>query len=309
MCVFSHNRGRALDECLKSVSANVKGSQIAVFDDGSRDPTTLKVLDQWSQSISVLRNPKEAGWRVGGLHNNMNRAMEVAVAVDAEYALMLQDDMQVVRPVPPQELDNFAPYFEHNPTAVELSVSFWPFNRRGAGVNWFLDESGVASLSRHEKYQAGYSESGLFHVSKFLNAWKRFEKGEWNNVLKARDLGSVRGLYRYPFTMFMPFPRTYRNGRRGPKTAVSEWLAGSGVHPFRQMSEVDIQGLFARTDPTPPVARDWLSCPTVASRPVWSYYGGPTDLRARSGWRGHLGAAWGGKEPQLREESLPWPNG
>lgn len=304
VCVFSHNRGSALDECLKSVVANAQGSKVAVFDDGSRDPTTLAVLDRWSKAISVFRNPKEEGWRIGGLHSNMNRAIEVAVSEGAEYTLMLQDDMQIVRTILPQDHSNFATYFAHNPTAVELSVSFWPFDRRGSGLNWHLDESGVASLSKHEKYQAGYSDTGLFHVGQFIHAWSRFEKGEWNNVLKARTLGSVRALYRYPFTMFMPFPRTYRGGRRGPTTIFTEWLAGSGLHPFDPMTDIDVRGLFARSDPTPAVARDWLNCPTIASRPLWSYYGGPTDLRARLGWRGVLGTLLGGKEPQFREESV-----
>lgn len=278
------------------------GAPIHVVDDGSDDRVTRELLQKWSRKVRVWRNESARRGRVGGLHVNMNMAMEEAVASGTTYALMLQDDMQMVRPLAGVDISNFNEYFRSNPRSFELQVSFWPFDRQGSNLDWYLDESGVASFSELERYSAPYSDTGLFHVHRFIELLGVLEDSERANVDKARRIGAVKGYYRFPFTMFMPFPMTHRGGKRSVSLRFAELLAGSGVHPFDYMDERNIEALFARRDYAPPVARDWLQCDDVQSLPLWSYYGGFRDLRARLGWRGWIGAALGELPPQVRED-------
>lgn len=300
--VFSYNRGFSLDACLRSVAENSMGASIDIFDDGSDDRVTRELLQEWSQRVRVWRkNPVREG-RVGGLHYNMNIALEEAVSSGTTFALMLQDDMQMVRPLEKVDLENFESYFLGNSRSVELQVSFWPFDRQGTNLDWEIDQSGTASFSKSDCYSAPYSDTGLFHVGRFADLFGTLENSEQSNVQKARSLGIEKAHYRYPFTMFMPFPKTRRGGRRSIPLRIAELLAGSGVHPFDYMNEREVRALFARRDYAPPVARDWLRCDSVKTLPLWSYYGGFRDLRARQGWRGRIGAALGEMPPQIRED-------
>lgn len=303
--VFSYNRGRSLDQCLASVSENLAGAPVTVLDDGSTDRATQEVLEKWSNSVSLIRTRGEVrNRRVGGLHQNMGCAFRHAQGIThSKYALMLQDDMQVVRKVRPQDLDHFNEYFEHNRNSVELLTSFWPFNRQGFNLDWEFDASDVASFNTTRTYTSAYSDTGLFHVNRFVELFGALKPTERANEAKASGLGLVMGHYRYPFTMFMPFPRTHRSGRRSPVLRAVEFLSGAGVHNFEFMPERRVDALFARTDKAPPVARDWLSSPTVESLALWSYYGGARDLRARLGWRGKLGEMLGEIPPQIHEDS------
>lgn len=296
--VFSFNRGDSLRDCLNSIRENLPNCPVTVYDDGSTSRETISALVEWSGIIPIHRRPPQVGTgRVGRLHENMSEALDQAKSVGATYALMLQDDMQVVRSLVPKDTAYIDHYFRANPQAAELIVHFHTRERQDPDSEWILDSSQTASLSQNGP-QTSYLATGLFHVERAHQRLSPLERTERLNAEKAAELGMTAGFYRYPFTMFMPFPKTFRNGKRKIFLWATETLAGSGVHPYVSMKEKEIAKLFRRQGTAPAAAREWLTCRSVQEWPLWSYYGGARDLRARLGWRGTIGRVLGGAPPK-----------
>lgn len=296
--VFSFNRGDSLRECLKSIRENLPDCPVTVYDDGSTSRDTIRSLAEWSGSIPIYRQPPQVGTgRVGRLHINMTEALNQAKSVGATYALMLQDDMQVVRRLTHRDTAVIDQYFVSNPQSAELVVHFHTRERQDPDSEWILDSSQTASLERRGP-QTSYLATGLFHVDRAQQRLSPLERTERLNAEKASRAGMTAGFYRYPFTMFMPFPKTFRNGKRPAFLWATETLAGSGVHPYLSMHEGKVAELFRRPGTAPAAAGEWLTCPSVQEWPLWSYYGGARDLRARLGWRGVIGRVLGGAPPK-----------
>lgn len=299
--IFSFNRGDHLDVCLHSVLANVPARAIRVFDDGSDDPATLAVLRHWESSLDVVyadRGPTSGSNR-GGLHRNMERALAFARDEGITWALMLQDDMQVVRRVDDDDVRSWHGVLEANENMIELYVTFDVYHA-ASPHEWFLDLSGFAFLPRRPHLVDAYSATGLFHVGRYWERLGRFEASEFENTQALFARGFVKGRHRTPLTMFTPYPRTTRWGwnLKGMKGRIAEFLAGSGVHPFDVMSDEAVDRLRATALEAPPLAREWLVCPSMTHREKWSYFGGPRDLRACGGARTMVGRLLGGKAPR-----------
>jgi glycosyltransferase involved in cell wall biosynthesis len=103
VAVFSYNRGGYLRNCVESIRRNLPFAEVKVYDDNSTDPETVAVLH--SLGLPVLRPEGSVTGRHGGLYANMNRALDEA---GTGLILFLQEDMQLVRPVQPVELDQIA---------------------------------------------------------------------------------------------------------------------------------------------------------------------------------------------------------
>ena len=93
VCIFSYNRGPFLDNCARSVERMAPNWPMKIYDDGSDDPETLAVCEKYEGAVL---NPRTDEGRYGGLHVNMQRALDEA---EAEFVFFTQDDHQMVRPV------------------------------------------------------------------------------------------------------------------------------------------------------------------------------------------------------------------
>ncbi len=306
VCVFSYNRGRHLQTCLESVFSNSRAESVVVYDDGSDDRETRRVLATWEGRARIVRRCRDdaTGGNRGRLHRNMEHALEEARSHGVPYALMLQDDMQIVRPVFHEDISTWNAFFEGNTNSVTLYVAF-DVHHEASPEEWYLDASGTALLPQYPITSDSYSATGLFDVRRFHEAIGQLEVTEHRTTLKLASRGFVKGRACAPFTMFTPYPMTTRRGWsvRGVKTYVAERLSGAGVHPYRTMAAEKVNELRRRHCASPPLARAWLDCPSMQHRAVWSYYGGPRDLRAVGGFRSALGWLLGGRAPSMRRGS------
>jgi glycosyltransferase involved in cell wall biosynthesis len=111
--VFSYNRGEFLKNCISSIEFCAPGSRIRIFDDNSNDPATRDALAELAKRHEVVtpdtgENQKN---KHGGLYANMQAAFEACE--DEDLVCYLQDDMQLVRPISPEEVAQLDAYLSH----------------------------------------------------------------------------------------------------------------------------------------------------------------------------------------------------
>jgi len=290
--VFSYNRGQFLDNCLKTIEAsNAKGFSVIVIDDNSDEPKTLSVLEEAKSryNIELFRNTSEdKEFKTGGLCGSMNLAMRIAQERKMAFALFIQDDMQFLRQIKEKDLENFKSYFSSNPASMQLSLCFFPLRDHSQrGREMVLDVSGVA-WTRLNEYEAGksyFSDVGLFHVERFFEFLGHFEPGEEINSRRCSSAGLYRGLYRAPMMHWLPFPTSFRGGKRSFSHGLVESICGAGFHPY----------IFFEPDDQEPKLKSW-SDPSILTEKAlyslsapkseyWSVTGGVSQIFARGGWR------------------------
>lgn len=308
--VFSHNRGDTLDLALASCLRNFPQARTHIVDDHSDCPQTVSVIQKWQDHVEQLDIPEQftggdsSNQTRGGLHTNMQVAIEHADSLDYRYALFLQDDMQFVRPFEERDQDDVRSYFFANLDAQSLHVTFDPFHSEPGPGEWEWDPSRRALLpGKRAQRKSVFSCVDLFQVKRFLALSGNFAATEQENVRLASENFLVRGVLYSPLSMFLPYPRTCANRRARSTTRriacrIAEKLAGSGVHPFLDMDAPTVEAMRSRARVSPARAREWLTCPTLQELQYWSYYGGLRDLRARGRLGGFAATLLGAREPK-----------
>lgn len=98
--LFCYNRPDMLRNALNSIALFDSSEKIGVFDDASDHPEQVRLLEQVASrerfSVFVRDDPTDRSERRGGLHPNLNHAIEVARAEGFSYINLIQDDMQFV---------------------------------------------------------------------------------------------------------------------------------------------------------------------------------------------------------------------
>jgi len=288
--VFSFNRGRYLENCLKSIQICIPESSITIIDDQSSDGLTLDVLARLSQTCEVVTLEKDKfDDKTGGLYTNMNYAMYDVIKRKVKYVLFIQDDMQLVRPVTNSDLQRVDSFFECNSSSVQYYPCFFKSSNMLNPDHWQLDESGTAYLQDINLPYSGFSAVGIFHVGRFINSF-----GELNNIerdidKKARMKGIQKGYAAYPFMMYLPFPISYRNRKRSFLHKFSERLAGAGFYPIQLLEGTQSKRLFDRNPMDFPFAEEFLIVEGLNSKTKWTFVGGVSALHNQGGYRSIIG--------------------
>ena len=96
ICIFSYNRPLPLKNLLHSIQKFYPEIPVAIFDDGSTDPTMISLLEGYvQQNMRVnYRNHEPGASKHGGLYAAMNRALQYALEQKFRYAYFVQDYMQ-----------------------------------------------------------------------------------------------------------------------------------------------------------------------------------------------------------------------
>lgn len=291
--IFSFNRGKFLDNCLQSVAVCAAGLPVTVIDDQSDDPSTLATLEKYRQHLKVITAGEAtiSEHKTGGLYNNMRFAFEDAKANGKKFALFLQDDMQLVRPILARDIEGAAAFFAANPNAAELHTCFMKrfFSERDDKLTQ-PDSSGEAYL-RPSDYPgfSGFSAVGLFDVARIDQLFGELQQGEYANNEYAQKNGIQMGIATRPFMMWLPYPISHRGKTRNLPLQIVESVAGCGFYPYQVMGLETIGRLLERPLEQRPYAEDWLECDALNRIPVWSFAGGLSNLKARGGVRGWLG--------------------
>lgn len=291
--VFSYNRGIFLDNCLKSIEDCAAGIPVTVIDDQSDDPNTVAVLNKYKHTLNIIKagEAEISEHKTGGLYNNMRFAFRDARQSGKRLVLFLQDDMQLVRPILPGDLEAAIAFFENNRNAAELHTCF--MKRFFADTDerlTKLDRSGEAYL-RSPDYPgfSGFSAVGLFDVERFDHLFGGLQQGEYANNEYAQRCGIQMGISTRPFMMWLPYPISHRGKTRNIPLQIVESVAGCGFYPYQIMTDDEVTQLLDRRPEQRPYAEDWLDCGPLNKAPVWSFAGGLSNLKARGGLRGWLG--------------------
>ncbi|MBN2395654.1 MAG: glycosyltransferase [Candidatus Atribacteria bacterium] len=291
--VFSFNRGEYLNNCLISLEKfAVDFFEIVIIDDGSTDQKTREILKKYAKKFKIFFPQKErSSSKTGGLYENMAFALQDAEKENVDFALFIQDDMQVVRKIGEEDLERVQEFFKQNPDSAQLYTCFLKrCNQKWDDENTLLDASKNAYFRPIDgPRRSSFSAVGLIAVPRFLTMFGKLKKSEHENDTTGRERQIKMGLYIYPFMMWLPFPKSYRKGKRGVYHKIKEILANSGFYPYEEMSSFSEERLFHRLIDIRPYAEDFLSCPPVQKMKQWSFTGVNYAFIEMGGWRKLLG--------------------
>ncbi len=237
IAIFSYNRGAYLKNCVDSLQRNMPGIGWTVYDDGSDELETVAYLQTLGEAV---RHMKSAGDdRHGGYYNNMQAALD---ATQADYLLMLQDDLQVVRPFVPADLSRIGRVFDQSPTTAFISPLFLKGSKRAYFQHRYQPDAQLrcyrwsADPQETGKVPQKYADIAVLHVARLRQVGWRFSGSEEANGALAGELFGDMVQVAEPWVFYVPEEPAYR-GRVltfGAKLAFR--MSGNQVKTFRDMS-------------------------------------------------------------------------
>jgi hypothetical protein len=247
IALFSYNMGALLNHCVQSIEDNCAGFRLLVLDDDSDDLITKQVLNSLrARSIDVYTNfsPKE-GRKHGNLYSNIRHACRVAEENGLQYLLMIQDDMQFVRALSEEVLQEYSAYFSASEFHLQVDPRF--LMRRPYE---YVSETGTF---RHGGLMS-YADVGFLDLRKLRRSGWELRDGERENAYGLRARGYLRSFPRTPVMMHVPFPPRYRNGALKRSLLVPF----RGRYRFAQMTADEISNMDSRPNDVAPIYRGFL---------------------------------------------------
>lgn len=293
---FHYNRGASLDNLVASVGRHVD-APLVIMDDDSDLPDARAVLDRLSRRHEIVRpaGQRETESWTGGLHANMTRALDIAAARGAEMALMVQDDMQIVRDVTAQDLALAARAFDRPGASCVLHACFLKANRGERADDGTMEpvlpgiyERRMIDPVRQAGKFLSFSDTGIMSVPHYQAQLASFRTGERANeeVLAWQD--KRMGFLVNPFMHWCPMPVSFRGRQRRWQDRLADRLSGAGLHPITPLEGAALERLLHRDPAILPYAEDFLTAPSLPPVRYWSLRGGRSNLQARGGWRRSL---------------------
>ncbi|MES5098720.1 hypothetical protein ABUK73_10855 [Agrobacterium sp. BA1120] len=267
---------------------------LVIIDDGSTDQLSVQVLERLSKKYEVVIKPVSAGEdRVtGGLHANMQWALSLAAERGVKLALMVQEDMQLVRNVVSNDLEVVLRGFDQPHSSFVIQTCFLKANRAKRVDDGTMLEvaPGLYERSKTESGIRGgkcfaYSDTGFFSVPLFQKYMGDLRTGERANEIAADEKGLRLRFMADPFMHFLPLPSDRSRRVRRWQDQVADRLAGAAIHPIRSLSDEEASLFTNRDKRILPYAEDFLDVPTMPQSEYWSLRAGRSNLHARGGWR------------------------
>ena len=217
--VFSYNRGVWLDNLVQSVFEMLSPPldvEVHIFDDHSDEEQTLQALERLkAKGVNICHatdfDMQGRGSR-GGLHAGIEAAL-MHVARSDSLALLLQDDMQIVRPVSADEIVDLRSFAETigNPF-VYVNFLTGGEKYRKESMQW-CDEGYYIKYSRRERRHRAYTDVCAVHVDILRNSDFVFERSEKKIDHQAAKVFGPMAWSPIPFTAMLPDPSVYRAGQ------------------------------------------------------------------------------------------------
>lgn len=277
IAVMSYNMGELLRNCLASVERNANGCRVAIFDDASSDAVTQSILDEYRTRIDIIgpAESAEVERKTGGLHSNMNQALEYAVGHDCEYVLFIQDDMQLVRAIDDEVLDEYAAIFASAPSIAMIRCVFMKspvVSPDHTARAWKPSLNGTF----YERYPVSYGvlDTGIVSICRLNKAGFRFMPGERNNAIRSREMGLRTVFPKNPLIMWLPWPPTSLARLTLLKRAINratDRIFGIGCHRFRDMTPSEVDAMRTRPMEQLPYAERFLSLTGKDVPKPWCY--------------------------------------
>lgn len=273
ICVFSFNRGRFLQHCVESLERCAPNWRLCVFDDNSEDPETLEILAQIGQKHRVINSVELAGRKHGGLYGNMQKALEYCA--DEDLMLCLQDDMQLVRRLRPEDEQLLHDYFRKHPGKAFLQPCFLKgANRERDQQSMAFDAGAGVYYGEHQGQSAGvhYSDIMVCQPQRLIKHGWQFRNSEALNDRNACQLFGKMGFLFAPFATWLPEVPAYRGKRKTLALQIAERRRQCGLYPFEYLPPEQESQLLERPASTLPFAEDFLTNVNPELERPWAYH-------------------------------------
>lgn len=249
ICLFSYNMGRTLAVALNSISAMCKGFDLVIFDDNSDDTETREIIDNNNITKRIFTSTTEkAGKTHGNLYENIRAAFDLALSGGYEFLYLTQDDIQFVRAFDKKTLNEYSEIYTANEEIVQIDPRFII---RKAGHSLTRSANGLYYESTPS---LSYADVGLIDLSRWQALGCHLLDSERRSADTLRNLGFRRVFPFTPLMMHVPFPYSYRNGKK--RRSLFPFRRGS--YKYSYMSASEIIEMDSRTDSTPPYAKRFL---------------------------------------------------
>ena len=266
IAIFSYNRGAYLKNCVDSLQRNMPWIGWTVYDDGSDEPDTVAYLQSLGEHVLHMKSTDAD--RHGGYYYNMQAALD---ATQADYLLMLQDDLQVVRPFALEDLSRIHQVFDQSPSTVFISPLFLKGSKRAYFQQRYQPDAGLrcyrwfADPNETGKVPQKYADIAVLHVARLRQSGWRFAASEEANGALADQLFGDMVQVADPWVFYVPEEPAYR-GRVltfGAKLAVR--MSGNQVKSFQDLSPQALLAFAQRDLGVYPFAEDFVDTvdPTV----------------------------------------------
>lgn len=275
--VFSYNRGMFLENCVRSIELCAPHLPVAIFDDQSDDPETIKVLERLSKKHKVVvADAQRMGSKHGGLYGNMQSVIDGSEAKLADdVQCFVQDDTQFVRPIAPQETESIEALFQANTQLGFVSAAFI----RGANKKAdrqrtrFEPKLNGYFIDRFERSAgAYYSDISIFSVSRLRSVGWSFGSREKTNEAYARQHFDQMPYLKNPFVAWLPNVPAFRGKRQTLALKIATRQMGPDFCPFKIMTAKRNAEFCQRPPEEIPYAEDFLLVDGKDLPRPWRYY-------------------------------------
>lgn len=296
--VFSYNRGKFLNNCIKSIERNYQNPSITIVDDSSNDNETLLYLKKLKQKYRVItpHHKNEKNTKHGNLYKNKNWVMNEAKDKNFKQVMLLPEDMQFVRPITNiffKDLDLFFNYSKNSfQTFIIFKEKVFSLNENPIENSLCLQKNSnffIKNKKEVEHQRCIFSDFGIIRVDRFFDLFEKFEDNELLSIIKCKQRGIKTGLYSYPFCSLLPFNKYCRIKNNNEKlTKLLNKISKTGFYPYNDMSSNQVKNLLKKPNNVIAFAEDWLNCPNVPNKDLWSFWGGFFNLEVYDDERRYL---------------------
>lgn len=280
VAVFSFNRGGYLKNCLDSLARNLPFARVVVYDDGSTEAETLAVLAGAGEAFSVRQMQSADRSRHGGLYPNMQAALDEC---ETDLLFFLQDDMQLVRPVAPEEPTGWRALLAADPDRAFLYPCFLRGLREArhrrrlrpdAATRSYISDRGDAAVWAE---RSAYYDVCIADVARLRAADWHFASSEHENLLAARARFADMPFLGDPIAFHCPEVPIFRNRSRTFAARLAARHVGTDVKAFLDMTPEQVADLKSRPLTDWPVAETYLTTKNPKVRRPFVY----KDVKAR----------------------------
>ena len=260
IAIFSFNRGAYLKNLVDSVERNMPGVTYTVYDDGSDEPETVAYLQSLGSRVRPMKQASDD--RHGGYYRNMQAALD---DTDADYLLMLQDDLQVVRTFTDEDLSRVQAIFEQNPDVAFVSPLFMKGSKRAYFQERYQPDPRLRCYrfapdpNELGKVPQKYADIALLHVGRLRQSDWRFSASEPENGALADRLFGDMVQVAEPWIFYVPEEPAYRGRVLTFGARLATQMSGNRVKSFIDMDHGALASFAQRPLQIYPFAEDFLN--------------------------------------------------
>ena len=268
--IFSFNRGEFLRNCVQSVQKCMPHAHIVIWDDNSTDEMTRQILAELEPAVEIHQPPlDDDGGRSkhGGLYRNLQSALEHLP--DDSLMCAIQDDMQLVRPVSLEEIDQWKQLFDKQHHGF-VQPAF--LKAKSADIHYQNDKDGYCVQRQHRSAGAWYSDVFMINTRLLREKQWQFQQRESGNEQHARQHFEQMVYLKNPFVAWLPGAPAWRGKQRTLAMRRAEQSRQCGFYPFSIMTAQQGEEFCQRPADQLPLAEQWLTLQSGSLAKPWFYY-------------------------------------